>query len=741
MVADSAAESRVGKKGQRPFCVFGMRCTSRTVIRFAGKAIHTGILQQSFKGRNRSLPGSTMIFPVAAVHACFRRTRSFLFSRSRVSALMHVMSKTTAAKGISARLQNPWLFNAPADLLIGCGGWSLPLVALTFVFTRNDATFLASAFYFLTVFCNNPHYMATLYRAYGTGRDFSQYRFFTIYITILLFLTAALVHLLPALFPWVITLFLVWSPWHYSGQNFGIAMLLVRRTGTQPRHEDRQLLFASYVASYLVWLLALQSIETPDPGLILFRLPRLVTNTLLPLFTVTFLLLAGAALVRMARASNARAILGPAMLSLSQGLWFIGPPLLQYCQLVKLPAAYYSAGVLAFIHCAQYLWITTYFARRESGVSIAEGPRRFHFARYYITLIVGGLALFIPGPWLVSRWLGHEFVESFLIFAALVNLHHFILDGAIWKLRDSRIARLLLGRGAPENGRISNEGLPQLLRWLVGKSFAARVLRYSFIAGVIVLGIVDQTQFNLARKEAGMEQLARAESMNPRDARVYFHRAQLLLGSSDTNAALAELRRAVTINPRNVAVQQLLAEVLFKSGDAPAALAQYGRIAEFFRPDLATAMNRGLLARQLSSNDLAARSFEQALRLAPERTELHYLLADSLAATGKTNSAMDEYTLYIRLHESGAGSEAQLPLLLAAGTRLGELYAAQGRWVDAIKCWQRAADVATAFNRMNDAARLLNKVAEAQEHQGRVADAASTRRAAEAAAKLARVRR
>jgi hypothetical protein len=34
-------------------------------------------------------------------------------------------------------------------------------------------------------------------------------------------------------------------------------------------------------------------------------------------------------------------------------------------------------------------------------------------------------------------------LSSFLTFTALLNIHHFILDGAIWKLRDSRIAALL----------------------------------------------------------------------------------------------------------------------------------------------------------------------------------------------------------------------------------------------------------------------------------------------------------
>jgi tetratricopeptide (TPR) repeat protein len=34
-------------------------------------------------------------------------------------------------------------------------------------------------------------------------------------------------------------------------------------------------------------------------------------------------------------------------------------------------------------------------------------------------------------------------------FFAVVNLHHFILDGAIWKLRDGRVARVLLRGAAP----------------------------------------------------------------------------------------------------------------------------------------------------------------------------------------------------------------------------------------------------------------------------------------------------
>ena len=650
------------------------------------------------------------------------------------------MSKAGSQASSADVKPSPWLFSAPIDLLIGCGGWSLPLILLVSFATKQNGVLLASAFYFLTIFCNNPHYMATVYRAYHTGTDFNQYRFFTLYITVLLILTVTLVHLWPAAFPWVLTLYLIWSPWHYSGQNFGIAMLMARRSGAQPDPQSRQLLFASYGAAYAVWLVAMQSLETPDPGIIVLGLPRVLTNSLLPVLSVSYVVLASTALFRIARTAGVRAIIGPALLSLSQGLWFLGPSLLQHYRVLNLPATYFSAGILAFMHCAQYLWITTYYARRETEEGSKSGQTgRFRFAAYYLTLIVGGLALFVPGPWLASRILGHEFVESFLIFAALVNLHHFILDGAIWKLRNHRIARLLVGRNAPtaETGA-TTEGLPHLLRWLTGTTSAARGVRYSFAGGLLLLGLLDQAQFNLSLKEAGLDGLARAEAVNPQDARVYFHRAQLLLQQGNTNAAVVELNRAIQINPRNAASQLLLGELLFRGGDARAALAHYDRMSELFRPDLATLLNRGLLSRQLGSNSVATLRFEEALRLAPDRNQLHYLLGESLAATGQTDAAAGQFTLYIKRHEADAGSPEELPSYLDALLKLGGIHAVKGEWTEAASRWQRGADVATTFRRFAVTAVMLENLAEAQDHLGKTAEAASSRRAASQADQLAR---
>jgi hypothetical protein len=61
----------------------------------------------------------------------------------------------------------------------------------------------------------------------------------------------------------------------------------------------------------------------------------------------------------------------------------------------EIPQSRYSSGVLAVMHSAQYLWITSYYARREAA---GEHGRSWRPWAYFAVLIAGGIALFIPGP-------------------------------------------------------------------------------------------------------------------------------------------------------------------------------------------------------------------------------------------------------------------------------------------------------------------------------------------------------
>jgi len=139
-------------------------------------------------------------------------------------------------------------------------------------------------------------------------------------------------------------------------------------------------------------------------------------------------------------------MIAPVTLYVTEFLWFVMPAALELSAGIRIPQTAYSTGILAVMHCLQYLWITNYHARREATAEAAS----WRWQTYFGILILGGMVLFLPGRWFASYVLGRDFTLSGLIFTALINIHHFILDGAIWKLRDARIRRLLTSTEAAE---------------------------------------------------------------------------------------------------------------------------------------------------------------------------------------------------------------------------------------------------------------------------------------------------
>jgi len=609
-----------------------------------------------------------------------------------------------SAAAMSAARPSPWIFRPAVDLLVGCGAWSLPLLAVTFYLNQADAVHVSFVFYFLGVFCNQPHYMATVYRAYRTSEDFNQYRFFTVYVTVFIFLTAVIAHLAPGLFPWLLTFYLTWSPWHYTGQNFGIAMMLLRRAGGRPTEQERNLIWWSYLASYLVWFFALHNAATAaQPNLLLLPIPEEYARFGELAFMMLYLVAGGFGHLRLVRELGVRALAGPLTLLSTQFLWFLLPEILRVTTNFVLPATYASAGILAFMHCAQYLWITSYYVRKERDAaphSAPETARGFRFWPYYLILVVGGIALFLPGPWLASRLFGYDLVESFFIFAALVNLHHFILDGTIWKLRDGRIARLLLGRNPPGDEPGIAEAVPAAthLAWAFGPSAGARGLRYGLAAALLVLAVVDQTQFWLTLKTSGRPSLELARWLNPQDTRVHFQTARQLVAEGKSIDAITELQRAIAINPRNVPAQHLLGELLFKSGDARAALGHYDRMARLFPPDQVVLVNSGLLAARLGEHAPAIAHFQAALELAPANTALHLYLGQAYETAGNLSAATQEYALFTRLHADDMTAPEVLSDYLSAGLKLAELSLKQQQSADAIALYRKVAALARAHH-------------------------------------------
>jgi tetratricopeptide (TPR) repeat protein len=572
-----------------------------------------------------------------------------------------------------------WIHGAAADLLIGCGAWTAPLLVLTYVVSIRRLFDLALVFYVLMLFCNNPHYMATIERAYGTRADFRKYRLFTVYATLLLVAVGALVHFVPAGLPWIVTLYLAWSPWHYTGQNFGLAMLWVRRNGAEPTRTERDVLSVAFLASYLMWLLWMQSTDSTDANVLSLGIPSAVTTPLRLALLGVFALGGTWTMVRLARRSGARAMSAAIVLLSTQLLWFVVPTMVDLYWRQPLPPAYYTGGVLAFMHCAQYLWITTYYARRETEAGSRGAGGRWDGRRYYLLLVFGGIALFIPGPWLISSLFTHDLTDSLLIFAALVNIHHFILDGAIWKLRDGRVARLLLGSpvAAADSHSARDDKLDQAWEWLRGVS-RSRLARAAAIAAVIGCALIDQVQYVLTADSTTAGQLAAASKLNRHDTRVLVRDATLLANAGNAPDAIAELERAIALNPRHASALRMLGSLLVQTGRYQDAAVHYQKVEQVVRPDLTTLINTAVLAAQAGDPQRAEERLLLALRIDPDHPEAHLDLAEVYFANGIFDRAIPHYRDYLDLTAQSGMTDPRLQLRTAVLRKLAEAHSRVG---------------------------------------------------------------
>jgi hypothetical protein len=188
------------------------------------------------------------------------------------------MSRLSTKPGDNSAAASVWLYGPWLDLVVGCGAWSAPLLLISYFSIASSTRTWSVAFYALALFFNYPHYMATIYRAYHRAEDFQKYRVFTVYTTGLILLTVLLSHFWLRILPLLFTLYLTWSPWHYSGQNYGLFMMFARRAGAKPSDAGRRALYGAFIVSYLVLFLGFHAGTSSDPMFISLGIPPVVAR-------------------------------------------------------------------------------------------------------------------------------------------------------------------------------------------------------------------------------------------------------------------------------------------------------------------------------------------------------------------------------------------------------------------------------------------------------------------------------
>ncbi|MCZ6569664.1 MAG: tetratricopeptide repeat protein [Deltaproteobacteria bacterium] len=547
-----------------------------------------------------------------------------------------------------------WLYGPIPDLLLGCGAGHALVILLFFVpIVQNGVDpWLVLGAGLLSLFTNTPHYGATLLRVYEQREERQRFAIFTVWITIALcglFVAGLHYTLLGSL---LVTIYATWSPWHFSGQNYGLALMLMRRRGVDVDPGTKRLLYTSFILCFALTALLLHTESgaiglAPVPAAISGEYSFLslgigsnVANALFPLIGVAYLGTLGLLGKRLLALGSLRDLAPAAMLVATQALWFSLPALLRYTNAFTTTNIAFGAFGISIAHSVQYLWISSYYA--------ANAAHRARLAPYLGKTVLAGCAVVVfPGLIFAPALLGtvpYNAGLGILLFA-VVNLHHFLLDGAIWKLRDGLVAKVLL-RSPSEATAASPDPVapPGRLRPLVWAVGAIGLLVAAFYSVEVEFGI------NRALRAQDLERVETAT------------------------------RNLRWIGREDFRIHQQLADAMAR---------------RTFR----SAVEAGSSGPEIDCSD-AQRHYEESLRIHASveawlgLPNVHYTLGDYPAAHASYAAALDLDPRHFRSHN-----------------RLGELWLTEGKLVRARASLERAAALAPKDTRTQKA---LDRLADAE---------------------------
>ena len=197
------------------------------------------------------------------------------------------------------------------------------------------------------------------------------------------------------------------------------------------------------------------------------------------------------------------------------------------------------------LHSAQYFWITSYYQRREARAAGRDG---LEDGGIFPDVDCGRNRALHSGAVAREHAFHYDFSTSFLIFLALVNIHHFMLDGALWKLRDTRVSSLLVdGKGA----QVADGA--DAIAPVAARSRGRLALRIAIVAVLFLWGGFEELHFAMRNSDGNLSALERAARINPYDSSTQQRIARTEARDGKHELAAAALAKAVEINPNSIA--------------------------------------------------------------------------------------------------------------------------------------------------------------------------------------------
>lgn len=345
-----------------------------------------------------------------------------------------------------ARLASRTAISTPFwDAVLGGG---LALVAMAGVLVSaalgHPVAFEPESWFALTILVNSPHFLASYRVLYASQIRIKTHPYAAVVVPVILLtmlLAVAIVSRPDPIVEGLVFAGSIYLAWHYAGQTWGMVATYSRLEGIELTRQERFGLRAGPRALIALHVLFALTGRFPprhwiDPG------------TWVGAFTVAFQLVLGIAVLTLcigigclvsARRRHGRMPLRVVLPWASLFVWY--------------PFWYFVPGGFFFVqiaHAAQYLAFPMRVEVNRYDATRTKSRRRrvLHAALVYFALVVVG-ALVLHGPPLAAHAFGEGWYSTpkarllLLALTSCVGLHHYFVDGAIWRLRDADVRNML----------------------------------------------------------------------------------------------------------------------------------------------------------------------------------------------------------------------------------------------------------------------------------------------------------
>jgi hypothetical protein len=348
-------------------------------------------------------------------------------------------SLTTRIPAVAAVSRSPYFVNWWVDASLIGGLSIITWLGLQAFYTGADTKPLVTTALVLSLFVNFPHFSATVYRLYQNTEHMRQFPVTAWGLPFIIFGAVFACFWQPEVVaPYFLLLFFFWSPYHYSGQTVGITMVYARRCGFPIGRWERVALSAFVYSAFVFGAAHVQEnglINYYGMSIPILVFPAWMEPAALAVMWIGAVIVAGF-VVAWCRAQ--RRVLPPIVLlpAIAHFIWFVpGASLKSFLIVVPL------------FHSLQYLLIAL-VVQLKLRIDAGEAGRswrrvRVEALRWGARNVAGGVLLFIGIP-VCFAWLPLSLLTIFGIVAAAVNVHHFFVDGVIWKLRDASNSSALM---------------------------------------------------------------------------------------------------------------------------------------------------------------------------------------------------------------------------------------------------------------------------------------------------------